>query len=101
MHAIKRLVYVGIVRLPTEKAHGYQICKMCEAFAKANVEVLLLHPFRHQSDRKLKGQSLFDYYSLPHYLASICPVPCQGGPSDCPQLLVGGCYDDYHWERGT
>ncbi len=27
--------YVTNVRLPTEKVHGYQIMKMCEAFAAA------------------------------------------------------------------
>ena len=30
-----RVVYLADVRLPTEKAHGWQIVKMCEAFAAA------------------------------------------------------------------
>lgn len=59
-----RLVYIANARLPTEKAHGYQICKMCEAFALNGVNVTLLHPRRHQSDRALQRQSVFDYYGV-------------------------------------
>lgn len=62
---IKQLVYIANARLPTEKAHGYQIVKMCEAFAQNGAGVLLLHPFRYQHDPRLKGQSAFDYYGVP------------------------------------
>ncbi|MGQ4648738.1 glycosyltransferase [Lyngbya aestuarii] len=61
----KQLVYIANARLPTEKAHGYQICKMCEAFANQGVEVLLLHPERYQSDAELKEISIFSYYNVP------------------------------------
>jgi hypothetical protein len=64
MSDMQRLAYVNTVRLPTEKAHGYQICKMCEAFASTNLEVILLHPFRYQVDRQLQSQNVFDYYGL-------------------------------------
>lgn len=60
----KQLVYVSNARIPTEKAHGYQICKMCEAFAQNGLAVLLLHPDRHQPNSKLKTASAFDYYNL-------------------------------------
>jgi hypothetical protein len=40
-----RVIYLANARLPTEKAHGYQICKMCEAFALNGAEVVLLHPW--------------------------------------------------------
>jgi len=59
-----RLVYLANVRLPTEKAHGYQICKMCEAFALNGAEVVLLHPYRHQADPRLVGWTVFDYYGI-------------------------------------
>jgi len=59
-----RLVYLANVRLPTEKAHGYQICKMCEAFALNGAEVVLLHPYRHQADPQLVGRTVFDYYGI-------------------------------------
>lgn len=34
---IMQLVYLAHARLPTEKAHGYQIVKMCAAFAQNGV----------------------------------------------------------------
>lgn len=39
-----RLLYLANARLPTEKAHGYQICKMCEAFARTGAEITLMYP---------------------------------------------------------
>ena len=62
---VSRLVYIVNARLPTEKAHGYQICKMCEAFAQNGVEVVLMHPDRHQLDPALRRLSVFDYYGVP------------------------------------
>jgi glycosyltransferase involved in cell wall biosynthesis len=59
-----RVIYLANVRLPTEKAHGYQICKMCEAFALNGAEVVLLHPYRHQADPQLVGRTVFDYYGI-------------------------------------
>jgi len=59
-----RIVYLTNARLPTEKAHGYQICKMCEAFALNGAQVLLLHPYRHQTDPRLIGRTVFDYYGV-------------------------------------
>ncbi len=59
-----RIVYLANVRLPTEKAHGYQICKMCEAFTLNGAEIHLFHPYRRQVDPHLKGQGVFDYYGI-------------------------------------
>jgi glycosyltransferase involved in cell wall biosynthesis len=61
---VKRLIYIVNARLPTQKAHGYQICKMCEAFAQNGMEVQLWHPYRHQDSSELKGRGVFDYYGL-------------------------------------
>ncbi len=44
-----RLTYLVSNRLPTEKAHGYQIAKMCESFADLGYEVELIHPERINS----------------------------------------------------
>lgn len=41
-----RLFYVANVRMPTEKAHGVQIVKSCEAFANAGYQVELVVPTR-------------------------------------------------------
>jgi len=59
-----KLVYLTNARLPTEKAHGYQICKMCEAFVQNGVEVVSMHPSRRQPHPGLRGQSVFDYYGI-------------------------------------
>lgn len=61
---VKKLVYISTARLPTEKAHGYQICKMCEAFGRSNVAVTLLHPFRHQPPALAKAETVFSYYAV-------------------------------------
>ncbi len=59
-----RLIYLANSRLPTEKAHGLQISKMCEAFARSGLDVLLLHPHRHQADRDLRDHNIFEYYGI-------------------------------------
>jgi len=62
--ATRTIIYLVNARLPTEKAHGYQICKMCEAFALNGTEVVLLHPYRYQADPQLVRRSVFDYYGV-------------------------------------
>jgi glycosyltransferase involved in cell wall biosynthesis len=62
---IERIVYLANARLPTEKAQGYQIVKMCEALAQNGANLLLLHPFRYQRNPRLKKQNVFDYYGVP------------------------------------
>lgn len=42
----KKLLYVAFMRLPTEKAHGLQIVKTCEAFAEQGIDVELVVPNR-------------------------------------------------------
>ena len=42
-----QLVYIANIRWPTEKAHGYQIGKMCEEFSRQNLEVELWLPHRY------------------------------------------------------
>ena len=37
-----KLIYIANTRFPTERAHGIQIAKMCEAFAKEGTEVEIL-----------------------------------------------------------
>ena len=41
-----KLYYIANARIPTEKAHGVQIMKMCEAFVDAGHEVKLIVPKR-------------------------------------------------------
>ncbi|MFA6307038.1 MAG: glycosyltransferase [Patescibacteria group bacterium] len=55
-----KIIYIANSRIPTERAHGYQITKMCEQFAVAGAEVELLAPTKENSIK----QDLFDFYGL-------------------------------------
>ena len=54
------LLYLANHRLPTEKAHGLQIVKMCEALADQGLEVFLISPVR----KSLLKKDLFSYYNV-------------------------------------
>ncbi|TAK22300.1 MAG: glycosyltransferase [Chloroflexota bacterium] len=62
---IRRLAYVANIRFPTEKAHGLQIARMCEAFADAGVATTLVHPRRRQTEPGLPSDGR-DYYGVRH-----------------------------------
>jgi glycosyltransferase involved in cell wall biosynthesis len=66
-----KIIYLANVRLPTEKAHGLQIMKMCQAFAILGHEVELVVP------RRLNNlpQDPFAYYGLPGNF-KIVKLPC-------------------------
>lgn len=53
-------IYLANVRLPTEKAHGIQIMKTCEALAKQGAQVELIVPKRRN---RLAGDP-FSFYSV-------------------------------------
>ena len=57
---MRKLLYLSNLRLPTEKAYGIQITKMCEAFAEAGVIVELVYPYRKNPIKA----NVFDYYSV-------------------------------------
>ena len=42
----KKIIYIANIRLPTEKAHGIQIMKTCEALASQGLDVELVVPKR-------------------------------------------------------
>lgn len=54
------IYYIGNARMPTEKAHGSQIAKMCESFALKGTEVVLVVPRRLNPIK----EDVFNYYSL-------------------------------------
>src|SRR6185437_2619549 len=57
---VSRIAYVANIRLPTEKAHGAQIMKTCEALARAGAEVELI-----VTDRKSDiAEDPFAYYQV-------------------------------------
>lgn len=55
-----KLAYIVNARIPTEKAHGYQVCKMCEEFSKNGVDSCLYFPTR----KNFIEEDLFEYYSV-------------------------------------
>jgi glycosyltransferase involved in cell wall biosynthesis len=66
-----KLIYITNARIPTEKAHGLQIMKMCEAFVNANnangganiankIDVELIVPWRFNSI----SHDPFEYYGV-------------------------------------
>ena len=57
-----KITYIANARIPTEKAHGIQIMKMCEAFAKNDVEVELIVAQRF--NRPFKNIEPFEYYGI-------------------------------------
>lgn len=65
-----KIVYIANVRLPTERAHGVQIVKTCEALAREGAEVTLFVPytFNHLED------DLFTYYDI-DYIFTLVVVP--------------------------
>lgn len=56
-----RIAYIENIRLPTEKAHGYQIMKTCEALAKSGVDVSLAVTDRETTTAE---QDPFAYYGI-------------------------------------
>ena len=55
-----KLIYIANLRLPTEKAYGIQIAKMCEAFALKGANLTLIWPYR----KNKVEEDFFDYYSI-------------------------------------
>ncbi len=66
-----RLLYIANVRLPTERAHGIQIMKTCEALARLGAEIQLLVPKRHTDLQ----DDPFEYYGARRVFA-VRRLPC-------------------------
>ncbi|MFH1780764.1 MAG: glycosyltransferase family 4 protein [Candidatus Nealsonbacteria bacterium] len=65
-----RIIYIANARIPTEKAHGIQIMKMCESFASGN-ELELVLPRRLNKIKK----DPFLYYGMDETF-KITKLPC-------------------------
>lgn len=55
-----KLIYITNGRIPTERAHGYQISKMCEEFGSLDIEVELWIPGRKNKIKK----SIYELYGI-------------------------------------
>jgi len=70
------MIYIANARIPTEKAHGYQIMKMCESFADLGVKVDLILPYR--SNKQFRGVASFKHYLVKNNFTIkkiYCPDP--------------------------
>lgn len=56
-----KLIYVANIKLPTDKAHGIQILKMCEAFALNGADVELIISKRGDA---LAAHDIFSFYNI-------------------------------------
>ncbi len=55
-----KIIYIEKGRIPTEKAYGYQVCKMCEEFSRIGSKVELWTPARVNNIK----EDTFSYYGL-------------------------------------
>ncbi len=70
-----KLLYISLMRLPTEKAHGLQIMENCDAFAAAGCEVTLWVARRWNRPELRRVRDPFAYYGLrPTF--TIHRIPC-------------------------
>lgn len=70
-----KLLYISLMRLPTEKAHGLQIMQNCEAFAASGCDVTLWVARRWNTGELRKVKDPFDYYGVEPNFA-IRRLPC-------------------------
>lgn len=70
-----KLLYISMMRMPTEKAHGLQIVQNCEAFADAGYDVTLWVARRWNTSEMRAIQDPFSYYGV-HPNFTIRHIPC-------------------------
>ena len=70
-----KLLYISLMRLPTEKAHGLQIMQNCEAFADAGCEVTLWVARRWNTREMRAVADPFVYYGARANF-NVRRVPC-------------------------
>jgi glycosyltransferase involved in cell wall biosynthesis len=59
-----RILYLSTARIPSEKAHAFQILKMCEAFTQKGAAVTLLYQKRSNSAWTRQIADIFSYYGV-------------------------------------
>jgi len=57
-----KIIYLANIRIPTEKAHGLQVMKMCQAFQGAGADIKLVVAKR--KNPKFENMDVFDYYKI-------------------------------------
>jgi glycosyltransferase involved in cell wall biosynthesis len=59
-----RMLYLSCARIPSEKAHAYQILKMCESFASQGIMVTLLYQKRKNTQLESLAGNIFEHYAI-------------------------------------
>lgn len=72
------LTYIVNGRLPTEKAHGYQILQTCQGFLNSGAGVTVAYPDRRTRLNEDAGQGLVAYYGLQRDVPATA-LPCIDG----------------------
>ena len=75
MTATVEILYLANARIPSEKAHVYQILQMCDAFAAVGAAVRLVYPRRANLDDLSEVTDLAGFYGvkrLPDMVARPC-----------------------------
>ena len=70
-----KLLYISLMRLPTEKAHGLQIMQNCEAFAAAGYEVTLSVARRWNTREMRQVSDPFAHYGVDRNF-EVRRIPC-------------------------
>lgn len=87
-----RLLYVSLMRMPTEKAHGLQIAQNCEAFANAGYRVRLWATRRVIPAEMRQVRDYYAYYGVrPNFRIERLPtldlMPLAGGNTRIERFL--------------
>jgi hypothetical protein len=64
-----KLIYVSAARIPSEKAHPFQITQMCDAFARTGADVTLLYR-RHRNPHGMRTADIWGYYGVTRSFAA-------------------------------
>ncbi|MFH1620608.1 MAG: glycosyltransferase [Patescibacteria group bacterium] len=88
-----KIYYIENARLPTEKAHGYQIMKTCAALAKQDLDITLFH-----ADRKnpLAAKDPFEYYGMEKTF-KISRLPVWDVLTDAPSFFWSAAFVIERW----
>lgn len=82
-----RIAYCTNVRLPSERAHGHQVARVCDALAKLGHEVTIFAPFRkntiaqdywefHKADRQVRIEHLGAFDPIDHpWIPKVLQLP--------------------------
>ena len=88
----RELVLVANARVPSERAHVFQIMQMAAAFSTIFQRVRVVHPVRANTEPMKRVTNVFDYYSVKECFGLVglpCIDPVKRVTLDWPRLASG------------